>query len=367
MRTVFIAAAILLIAGALFAQEVVFKNYNLKHLKLSDPAVRNMVESEIRKALSPNGEIILDERTNSIIVRDNEDIQNKVTRILAKLDVGKPEDDTSTTITVRVSNVKASDAREALEEEIAKDNELKGLKISHSDDTCAVVLSGTSGQLDKAKAIIDAMEEKFRSAVETKVYKVRNRSAASLARIVELHLPGAPGTGVAVDEVTNSLIVRETKQNLAKVAGVVEKFDTELATLLLQFRIIYASHDGEKVDDSIKDVADELKKLFDYTRYEAHEGPLVKVQQGHSASVEDTGSGMNVEVRRCDYDAESGKIRIEGLKASRKVEKEGEKPSFLNISTTIKVDVGHTVVLGGASSKNAKDALIVVVKASVQK
>jgi len=369
MRPVFLTAALIVIAaGAALAQEeVVFKNYNLKHISLTDPVARQKVESELRKIVSANGRFILDERSNTIIVRDSEMKQNEVARALAKLDVKGEEETASVTITVRVAYVEASAARKALEEASEKDQELKGLKISHSDETCAVILTGTANQLEKAKAIIDALEKKFRTEVETKVYKVRNRSAKSMADIVRLHLAGAPGTGVAIDEVTNTLLVRETRANHARVMEVLKKFDTELATVLLQFRVVYASREAVGVDESIKDVAAELQKLFSFTRYRAEEAPVVKVQQGHPAQVEDSGSGLSVSVRSCDYDRESGKIRIEGLKISKKVAREDGNPSTLTISTTIKVDEGHCVVIGGAASKNAKDALIVALKATIEK
>jgi type II secretory pathway component GspD/PulD (secretin) len=358
-------AAVMLAAPALAQDEIVFKNYNLKHIDLKDGQVRQKIEDELAKVMSPKGRYILDERTNTIIVQDSEKTQNEVARILAKLDVGK-EDNTKTTITIRVANIEASEARKALEEAIEKDKELRGLTISHSDETCAVMITGTAKQLEKAKALIDALEEKFRSEVETAVYKIKNRSAASLADIVKLHLPGAPGTGVAIDEVTNSLIVRETKANQSKVKGVIEKFDTELRTLLLQFTVIYASREGSGVDESIKDVVKELQKNFEFTSYRAQEGPLVKVEQGHPAKVEDSGSGVGVALARCDYDADTGKIRIEGLEVSKRIDQATEKPSSLTISTTVKVQAGHTLVIGGATSKDAAEALIVVVKASVQ-
>jgi hypothetical protein len=90
------------------------------------------------------------------------------------------------------------------------------------------------------------------------------------------------------------------------------------------------------------------------------------VEQGHSAQFEDSGSGLKVAVTRCDYDPKTKRIRIEGLKVSLKVERGEEKPSTLTISTTIKVTAGKPTIIGAQTSKNAKDALIVVVKATVE-
>jgi hypothetical protein len=356
-------------ATVLLAQEeVVFKNYNLKHISLKNPEVRQKVEMEIRKVVSANGQFNIDERTNQIFVRDSQENQNKVARLIAKLDVGKKEDKSVVTVTVRVANIEASTAREALEEAMKEDAKLATLKISHSDETATVMLTGTAAQLEKARAIIDSLEEKFRSEVETKVYKISNRSAKSLADIVKLHLAGKPGTGVAVDEVTNSLIVRETRANQAKVKEVVSKFDTELKTLFLKFRVIYASRESRGIDESVKDVQEDLKKKgFDFPRYKAQESPSVRVQQGHGAEFNDSGSGLSVSLARCDYDSKTKRIRIEGLKVSLKVERGEEKPSILTISTTIKVTAGKPTIIGAQTSKNAKDALIVVVEATVEK
>lgn len=362
-----IVVTVALLGVAVAQEEVVFKNYNLKHISLKDSEVRKNLETELRKVMSETGQFILDERSNTIIVRDSEVVHNEVAKLVATLDVGKPEETSETTITLRVSNVTATTAREAIEKAAEEDEDLRAVKISHSDKTAALILKGTPAQLEKAKAVVDALEQKFRAEVDTRVYKVHNRSAGSLAEIIKLHLAGAPGTGVVIDEITNTLIVRETRANHTRVQEVLREFDSSLVTLLLQFRVIYASREGTGTDESIKDIAKELKKMFDFTSYSAEEGPVVKVEQGRSAKFEDSASGMSVSLKRCDYDPESGKVRIEELHVSKKVDMGAEKPSVLTISTTIKVDSGHTVVIGGASSKKAKDALIVVVKATVEK
>jgi type II secretory pathway component GspD/PulD (secretin) len=256
MRLLLITAVLVAATAVvvLAQEEEIFKNYNLRHIKLSDPEVRRKVESELRKITGPKSHFSLDERANQIFVRGSQAYQDEVEKVLSKLVVGKKEDTSKVTATVRVANVEASVAKKALEEAMKKDAKLAGLKINYSDDTGTVVLTGTAAQLQKAKKIIEALEEKFRSEVETKVYRIRNRSAKSLAEIVKLHLAGSPGTGVAVDEVTNSLVVVETRANQAKVKEVVSKFDTELATIFLKFRVIYASREGRGVDESVKDV-----------------------------------------------------------------------------------------------------------------
>jgi type II secretory pathway component HofQ len=369
MRTAVLSAVVLaLLAGALLAQdEVVFKNYNLKHVKLSDAGVRQKLDTELRKVLSKSGRLIFDDRSNAIFVQDRESNQNKIAQIVAKIDVPSKEATKTATITVRVTNVEASVAKKAIEEAAQEDKELAGLKSSHSDQTGTIILTGKPAQLDKARKLIEALEKKFSSDIVTKVYKVKNRSAESLASIVKLHLPEAPGTGVAIDELTNSLIVRETKSNQEKVRQVVAKFDTELATLLLEFRVIYASHQGNVIDEGVKDVVKELQKLFIFTSYRSHEAPVVKVEQGHSAAVIDTASGLSVSLKRCGYDPETKKIRIEKLEVSKSVEKGGDKPTVFTIKTTITTDAGHTVVIGGAKSKDSKEALIVVLKAELAK
>ena len=226
---------------------------------------------------------------------------------------------------------------------------------------------GMPAQLEKAKAIVDALERKFGAEVETIVYKIKNRAAASLADIVKLHLVITPGTGVAVDDVTNSLIVRETKKNHLIVEKVIREFDTELATVVLEFRIIYASSKGTGVDESIKDVAEELKKTTGFTNYKALEAPIVKVEQGHSASVEDTANRTKVSVKRCMYDSKAKKIKLDGLEISRLVDRVGVGSSVFSIRTTISTDVGHLTVIGGTDRKDAKDALVVAVKATIEK
>ncbi len=370
MRTCAILAFVAVLLAGLAAaqeQEIVFKNYNLKHLKLSDPEARQKVEAGLSKVVSKSGRWHLDERSNSVFVRDTQAKQNEVATLIAKLDVKSKEETTATTVTRRLAGVKASVAKMELEAAAAKDKELAGLKMSHSDQTSTLVLTGTPAQLEKARIIVDALEEKFGAEVETSVYKIKNRSAAGLAEIVKLHLVAAPGTGVAVDDVTNSLIVRETKKNHDIVRKVIDEFDTQLATVVLDFRIIYASDKGNEVDESIKDVAEELKKTTGFTSYKALEAPIVKVEQGHGAGVEDTATRTKVSVKRCLYDAKAKKVKLEGLEVSRLVDRAGKGNSVFTIRTTISADAGHLTVIGGTDRKDAKDALVVAVKATIEK
>lgn len=367
MRACLISMVLLMAAaGLVLAQEeFVFKNYNLEHVKLKDPGTHRKIETEIRKVLSEKGSLILDARTNTVMVGDYAANQNDVARVIARLDVGSRKTGKTVWVTVDVSHVEASVAEEALQEAMKEDVQLSGLQISHSDETGKLVLVGTLDQVEKAKALIAALEEKFRSQVETKTYKIRNRSAKNMAQIVKLHLAGGPGTGVAIDEVTNSLIVRETKANQVKVKEVIAKFDTELATVVLEFRVIYASRDATGIDESIKDVAEELKDLFDFTRYRAQGSLLVKVEQGHSVEFKNEAAGLTVSLERCDYDPDKGRVRIDGLRVVMKMEETGGKP--LSVKITPKVKVGHPVVFAASKSKDARSALIVVVKVTIEK
>lgn len=370
MRTCLIlASAAILLAGLAAAQEeeVVFKNYNLKHISLSDPKVRQNLEAELRKVVSANSRWVFDERSNSIFVRDTQAKQNEVATLIAKLDVKSKEETTATTVTIRVRAVKASTAKAHLEEAAGKDKELAGLKVSHSDQTSTLVLTGTPAQLEKAKTIVDALEEKFGAEVEIKAYQIKNRTAASMAEIVKLHLVATPGTGVAVDDVKNVLFVKETKKNHEIVEKVVSEFDTELATVVLDFRIIHASAQGTEVDESIKDIAEELKKTTGFTNYRALEAPIVKVEQGHGAGVEDTATRTKVGLKRCLYDPKTKKVKLEELEVSRLVDRPGKGESVFTIRTTISADEGHLTVIGGTDRKDAKDALVVAVKATIEK
>ncbi len=347
--------------------QMVLQNHNLKHISLEDPEVRARVHAALRKVVSETGSFTIAEHQNTIIVRDFAGNQNEVARILAGLDVGKEGQDALLTATLSLSFVEPSVVKKALEEAALQDETLAKLKVSHSDETKKLVLRGTAGQLEKARAIIAGLEKKFRTEVETKVYVVANRDVRSMAEIVKLHVPEGPGTGIVVDEITNSLIVRHTKASHEKVKELVSRFDTELATLMLEFRIIHASRDAAGMDESIKDVAEELKRMFAFTSYRAGQAPVFKVQQGHKAQFSDSGSGLNISFDRCDYDPGTGTVRIVGLNVSKTVQREAGQPSIFNLITTIKVKAGHTVVIGGASQKDARDALIVALKVTARK
>lgn len=168
---------------------------------------------------------------------------------------------------------------------------------------------------------------------------------------------GAPGM---VSTSRSAVTVRETPDNLAKIARMLEEFDRPRPTVMLHFQVIEA--DGASPSDpAIADVERELRRLFRFDGYDLAAETRVGGMEGSSIR----------QIARGD-DGESFMLEshIEDVRSG------GDTPTItLSITlstremtgaleTRVTVPTGHAVVLGTAETEQS-GALILVVRAEV--
>ncbi len=106
--------------------------------------------------------------------------------------------------------------------------------------------------------------------LDTQTFQLQHLAAEEAAQLIDPYVyydrEGAAGR---VSYVGNTLTVRETADNLAKISRVLTEFDQSKPGVRLHFQIIEASDRGptQSVDAGIAEVEAELRKLFKYQRY----------------------------------------------------------------------------------------------------
>lgn len=117
--------------------------------------------------------------------------------------------------------------------------------------------------------------------LETRSFRLQSLADHVALTVIDPYVyadrPNAPGTATAMQGV---LTVRETSDNLDRIARVLEEFDTPRKTLAFHFQVILANGQSTS-DSSIAEVVAELRNLFRFQGYQL-------IAEGYIAGLEHT-------------------------------------------------------------------------------
>ncbi len=197
-------------------------------------------------------------------------------------------------------------------------------------------------------------------ALDTQTFDVQYLNVEMAARMIEPYVYGdRPSDQGMISIGDNVLTVRETPDNLEKIARVLEQYDKPAPMAQLHFKIIEANGTGQ-TDSVIADVESALRKLFRFRGYRLIAEAMLGGVEGSEVRQE-AGSGSRQFVIRAHIQdirgsADSGTVRLEvelwPITGS---------PS---LATTVSVGTGQTVVLGSSQSQQGQ-TLILAVKAEL--
>ena len=173
-----------------------------------------------------------------------------------------------------------------------------------------------------------------------------------LAPYVDTGRPGAPG---AMSLTPSTLTVRETPDNLDRIARVLAQYDRPEPSVRLTFKVIQA--DGAaRPDSSIREIEGVLRSLFRFQGYALVAEGLVTGAQNARSRQTLTGSGGPYSLdTSIDWVAGSGDSATVHLR----VELNFPGGQF---STTVGIPVGKTAVLGNVKGGPPNSALILTVR-----
>ena len=194
--------------------------------------------------------------------------------------------------------------------------------------------------------------------LDTRTFELRHLDVNAAARMIDPYVygdrPTAPG---AISGAGNTITVRETPDNLEKIARVLAEYDRPRPSVQLHLQIIAA--DGASTSDpAIAEVEAELRKLFRFEGYRLVAEAFVGGTDGSSMMQEVSGArderfGIDVEIHQVRGTADSGSVLMEvGL---RTIEGSG-------LRTSVNARTGQTVVLGNAQLGREGGTLILTVR-----
>lgn len=194
--------------------------------------------------------------------------------------------------------------------------------------------------------------------LETRTFEVRYLPFYQVERMVGPYVytdrAGAPGELSVFD---GGLTVRETRDNLDRIARVLEERDRPRPGVALYFQLIEADGPGEE-DPRIQEVETVLRQLFRFEGYrllsEARIGAMQGARGIQGLRTPDGGEyQLMADVRSIRGTPEHGSVEME-------VRLHGSPEIYLE--TRITVPVGQTVVLGSSQLDPAGGATILTVR-----
>jgi hypothetical protein len=201
-----------------------------------------------------------------------------------------------------------------------------------------------------------------RARLETRTFELRHleagRAGDLLAQYVYTDRAGAPG-GLRL--AGNLVTVRETADNLDRIARVLEQYDRPSPPVQLRFQVIQA--DGYAgTDSSIADVEAALRQLFRFRGYRSVAQAAVGGLEGSRVSQKVGGEGgpyhieANIMELRGSGDSVTVRLWVRFI-----IEASG------SLETAVNVRAGQTVILGNAAAPANRGTVILTVRPEVAK
>lgn len=192
-------------------------------------------------------------------------------------------------------------------------------------------------------------------------FNLEHRSGYEAAQLVQPYVftdrEGAPGMMSATDE---AISVRETPDNLQKIARLLEEFDRPLPELRLHFQLIEADS-FQEADPEIANVVEQLGQLFSFRGYRLLGQAVVSVagnRGGGDFRQRFLGPEEEFLVTATAELQSSGSVRLRDLTLW------GEGAPILE--STINAADGQTLVIGGTRASRSGRSLILTVRPEME-
>jgi hypothetical protein len=197
--------------------------------------------------------------------------------------------------------------------------------------------------------------------LDVRTFNLENRSGYEAAELVDPYIygdrEGAPG---AISALSNAISVRETTDNLDKIARVLAEFDQPIPPVRLRFQLIEADSFQDE-DPAIAEVVTELRSLFRFEGYRLMGEAVVTLAGGGMDS-------QDIEQRFLGTDdpfvvMADAVIERPGTVRLRPVYLWDEETGDNILQTHVSVSLGQTVVIGGGRGRAGGRTFILTVKA----
>ena len=194
--------------------------------------------------------------------------------------------------------------------------------------------------------------------LETRTFALHYLSQEEVGQLLRPYVDFArPGAGGDMSVGTGTVTVRETADNLDRIARVLTQFDRPQPSVRLHFQVIRA--DGEaRADSSIRDVETALRALFRFHGYALVADGIVTGSEGTTTRQSLGGSGgpygLTARINGVSGTGDSAIVHL--------VVELGFPGPGGSFETSVGIPVGRTAVLGNVTGSTSNTALILTVR-----
>ncbi len=196
--------------------------------------------------------------------------------------------------------------------------------------------------------------------LDVQTFNLDHRPGYEAAQLIDPYVFGdraeAPGAMSATDD---AITVRETRDNLEKIARVLEEFDKPLPGVLLRFQLIEADSFQDH-DPAIAEVVEELRGLFRFEGYRLM-GEAVVAVGGGEAAFEQPFFGVGEDLSEEYVVRGVAEFRGRGAVRLHEIQLFAEGDPVL--TTSVNASIGQTLVMGGSLARGSGRTLILTVRA----
>ncbi len=196
--------------------------------------------------------------------------------------------------------------------------------------------------------------------LETQTFELQYLELYNAVELIQPYVyedrPDAPGQASAA---RNLLTVRETADNLEKIARVLQQYDTPLTSVQLQFQIIEANG-ASTTDPAIANVESALRQLFRFEGYRlSAEAMMGGVEGSRISQVLGSEAQFRLEavIQTVRTMGDSGVVRLEVMLGSNR--------SGSVFETSANVRIGQTMVLGSTQPDSRTGTIILTVRPEI--
>jgi len=193
--------------------------------------------------------------------------------------------------------------------------------------------------------------------LDTRTFRLNHLDGGEAAQLISPYVfvdrKDAPGQ---MNSLRGSITVRETPDNLDKIARVLAEYDRAKPSVRLRFQIIQANG-AAAADPAIAEVEASLRKLFRFRGYRLVAEALAGGMEGIQISQVVAGLGGPYHIRANIFD-----VRGSGDSGSVRVNAELNAPGATSLSTTVTLRAGQTAVLGNTQLGEKLGTLILTVR-----
>jgi len=198
------------------------------------------------------------------------------------------------------------------------------------------------------------------ASLDVRTFTLQHRSGYEAAELIQPYVfHDREGAAGSMSATPSAISVRETPDNLDRIARVLEEFDEPIPSFRLRFQLIEADSFRD-ADPAIAEVVGQLRDLFRFEGYrllgEAIVSMAGETMDVQNASQQFLGTEEAFQVRVEARLIRAGTVRLDPVELWG-----GDRDRLL--ATSVTVSAGQTMVIGGAKARVGDRSFILTVKA----